>query len=407
MSLQELKSYTLFSALVFFILLTACDRESIPLEETGISTPPSLLEQDISESVVIKLSERQADDLNIETHRVTRDTISYWMSAPGQVFPAPENISMISAPVNGRVTRIFAHEGEQVNQGSPLLELESLEFAELAANYMESVAEENYYRQQVDRLNRLVEQRISPQSTLDRAVADYSRAGARVRAARARLRAIGLDEQQISQWNVEEEEDERATLIIYSPIDGIINRHLIDLGQAVNAYDLMMDILNTDQVLVRGYVAPEEAPLLQPGSRLLIFQRSNYQTVDRGFELQAEITTINPALDEVNRSIVINSIIRTQNQWPVIGQNVRLQVEARTTGPVITVPLSAIQFEGRDATVFIRQDEFNYERRPILLRKILDEMAIVESGLHEGEEVAVTQVFSLKALGKFEEFAEE
>jgi len=38
---------------------------------------------------------------------------------------------------------------------------------------------------------------------------------------------------------------------------------------------------------------------------------------------------------------------------------------------------------------------------------MLQESAIIDSGLSPGEEVAVSQVFSLKALGKFEEFAED
>lgn len=406
MSSQKIQSHFIIPALLMLSLLVGCSGESIPEGESMISTPPSLLQQEVSEAVVIRLSKKQAEDLNIRTQQVLRDTITYMIHAPGQVFPAPENISMISAPVNGRVTRIFAHEGEHVSEGSALLELESLEFAELAANYLESVAEQNYYRQQVERLTQLVEQRISPQSTLDRAIADFSREAARVRAARARLRAIGLNEEQISRWDEETQED-RATLMIYSPIDGMINRHLIDLGQAVNAYELMMDIINSEQVLVRGYVSPEEAPVLHPGGQVIISQQSDNQLDDSRYVLQSEITTVNPALDEENKAMIINIIVRTRDQWPVIGQNVRLQIEARTPGPVLTVPLSAVQYEGRDATVFVRLDETRYEKRPIRLMKILDERAIVDVGLEEGEEVAVSQVFSLKALGKFEEFAEE
>jgi membrane fusion protein, heavy metal efflux system len=79
--------------------------------------------------------------------------------------------------------------------------MESLEFAELAANYLESQAERLYLEQQVERLTSLVERKISPQSSLDRANADLTRADARVRAARARLRAVGIDNRQLEQWS--------------------------------------------------------------------------------------------------------------------------------------------------------------------------------------------------------------
>ena len=74
---------------------------------------------------------------------------------------------------------------------------------------------------------------------------------------------------------------------------------------------------------------------------------------------------------------------------------------------MIEIPLSAVQFEGKEATVFVKRDELTYEKRTVRLQRMLQESVIIESGLTPGEEVAVSQVFSLKALGKFEEFAED
>src|SRR6056297_4053816 len=163
--------------------------------------------------------------------------------APGIVIAAPDHISILSTPVDGRIVKIYAHEGEEVKKGDPLLEMESLEFADLVANFVESRAEKEYLEQQVERLSRLVDRKISPQSALDRARADLTRSNARVRASSARLKAVGIDDRQLQQWSAITE-DERATLTMYAAIDGKINHHLIDLGQAVNANDMLLDIVN-------------------------------------------------------------------------------------------------------------------------------------------------------------------
>lgn len=388
------------------VSLASCTQNGDSTSEMDVSSPPSISSQPENIIRVVNLTENQAAELNVATHFVEKDLLNYSITAPGVVVAAPEHIAIVSTPVNGRITTIHSHEGEEVIKGEPILEMESLEFADLAANYLEAQAEKVYLEQQVERLTALVERKISPQSSLDRATADLARADARIRASRARLQAVGIDNRQMEQWNTQSE-NESAVLTIYAPIDGKINHHLIDLGQAVNANDMLLDIVNNKQVLVRGYVDPEDIPFLNPGAKAIISQRSNRDEGRGAVSIESEITTIQPGLDEENKSIIVNSIVNTQNQWPVIGQSVRIEYEAATPDSVISVPISAIQFEGQSATVFVKRDDLTYENRPVRLQRMLRESAIVESGLSPGEEIAVSQIFSLKALGKFEEFAEE
>lgn len=406
--MNELKS-VIKQSLIFLPVLLFIGSCSGGEESSGsveVSSPPSVTGQDQSVVSIVKLTEKQAGDLQVDTYRIEEVPVTYSISVPGTVIAAPEHVAVLSTPVDGRITRIYAHEGEEVRKGAPLLEMESLEFAELAANYLESMAENSYLEQQVDRLTSLVERKISPQSTLDRATADLTRANARVRAARARLRAVGIDDRQLEQWNTSEE-DESAVLIMYAAISGKINQHLIDLGQAVNANDMLLDIVNNQQVLVRGFVDPEDISYLEIGAKAVVSQRINRDEGQSATSVDAAITTIQPGLDPENKSIIVNSLVNTVNQWPVIGQSVRIEYEAKTPDAVISIPLSAIQFEGQSAKVFVKRDDLTYENRPVLIQRMLSESAIIESGLSPGEEVAVTQIFTLKALGKFEEFAED
>jgi membrane fusion protein, heavy metal efflux system len=71
------------------------------------------------------------------------------------------------------------------------------------------------------------------------------------------------------------------------------------------------------------------------------------------------------------------------------------------------VPLSSIEYEGDLATIFVQLDPNTYEKKYIKVRRLTGEAAIVESGLNGNETIAISQVFSLKALSKFEEFGEE
>jgi cobalt-zinc-cadmium efflux system membrane fusion protein len=336
-------------------------------------------------------------------HPVQRSLFSYELVVPGNVEPSPEHYSEVSAPVDGRIIKIYAHEGEMVKAGAPLLDIESLEFANLAAEFLEALAEEQYLEQQVQRLRPLVQKQISSQRTLERTQADLSRASARTKASRARLRAVGVRESQMKEWTTRDVA-ESPVLRVYAPISGAINEHLVSLGQSVNAYDKMLDIIDRSEVLVKAYLSPEDAALLQPGDSLHIHTREGAEYGNS--EVRSVIATLTPALDIQNRSITLNSRVKTANGWPYVGQQIRVMCEVQSRKPIIGIPLSAIQYEGEKATVFVRREPTTWEKRYIDIERITPNSAIVSSGLANGDEIAISQVFSLKALGKYEEFAD-
>jgi len=385
------------------LFLSSCggggaDEEAPPAD---VGTPPSLSEKKAEQ--VVRLTEQQAKDLNIELYTIERDQVSFSINAPGQVFAAPEHISMVSSPINGRVAKIYAHEGERVQQGDPLLDLESLEFANLVGDYLEATAEITYQQQQVERLKVLTQEKISPQRTLERAQADLRRAKTRQSASLARLRAVGITKEDAEKWDPFTS-DPKAELTIDAPISGVINQHLVDLGESVNAYDKLLDIIDSRQVLVKGFLSPADAPFVREGSPVLITEKPEDGAAQK--RIEAEVLSVNPALDEANRSIVLNSIVDTEDNWPIVGQSVRMKYTAQPSDSTFTIPLSAIQFEGQEAAVFVQIAPREYQKRVVEVERMTADRAVIGSGLKPGEKIAVTQVFSLKALERFEQFAD-
>ena len=374
------------------------DQESAQDSETPL--PPSLSGEDTRlSSKAVNLTGEQSKQLNIETRVLKSNKLSYTLPVPGVTFPSPDNIFMVSAPISGRITAIYAHEGEMLRKGQLLLEIESLEFANLVADFMKAGAEEDFAITQYDRIEQLVEKGISPQSALDRAAADLARAKALARAAEATLKAVGVRDEQIIQWQAGS--DNQPNLKIYSPINGVLTEHLIDLGQAINSNEKMLTVMNLSKVLVRGFISPEDAGLVQPGDSIYVTLKDF-----PGRKLPAVVNTINPALDPLNKSVTLNVNVETPEGWPKPGQNVRLEVLVSTNIPVIAIPLSSIEYEGDLPAVFVKTSDNSYQKRLISISRMTDNAAIVDSGLKDGEIVAVSQIFSLKALAKYEEFAE-
>lgn len=397
-----LNSIKYFAVMIFLLIaIASCNNEEEKTENTNeVEAPPSISEKKSNKVKFIELDQAQISELKISTKLITKEIATHILSVPGFVFPAPENISIISAPLDGRVAKIYAHEGENIRKGQVLLELESIEYGNLVAEYLQTNADKTYQENKLTRIKLLVEKKISSKSDLDKAEAEFTRANAALRAAYSKLKAVGTSEKEIS--NFINSSSINPSLKIIAPINGTIDQHLIDLGQSVIAYDKMLSIIDLSKVLVRGYVSPEDGANVKAGNKIKVSQKNNVLNFVEG-----NISTINPALDETNKSIVINSILDTKNNWPKPGENLKVDINIVSPEPIISIPLSAIAYDGDESVVFVKATETRFEQRPVILKRIYESSAIVSAGLYEDEEIAVNQIFSLKALLRFEDYADE
>jgi cobalt-zinc-cadmium efflux system membrane fusion protein len=176
---------------------------------------------------------------------------------------------------------------------------------------------------------------------------------------------------------------------------------MIELGESVSSYQNMLSILDLSKVLVKGYVSPEDGGFIDIGSEVVVSQKTKPDLV-----IKSKITTINPALDETNKSIVANILLHTKDKWPKPGDNVRLQISANSLVPVITIPFAAVAYIENIPVVYVKKSEYLFEERHIAISRIASDNVIVSEGLTDGEEIAITQIFSLKALSRYEEYAE-
>jgi cobalt-zinc-cadmium efflux system membrane fusion protein len=385
--------------IVSLFLLAACadsDNEDINMD---IPAPPSIAEESAHAAKTVLLTDKDSQLLNVQTIPVSKEILNFKIDVPALVYPSPDNVFVMSAPINGIVVKINAHEGDQVKKNDVLLELESLEFANLVADFLTAVSEADYLKEQYERTLRLYNQKIKSEKELDKSEVDFQRSETSVQASIARLRAVGITDNEIQNW--QKNQKSHPHLPIRSPINGVITEHLIDMGQAVESYQKMGMIVNSRKVMIKGFVAPEDGALIKTGDKIYL----NMRETDKA-ALTTEVHNLIPVLDEENRSITINSFYSNPPFWLKPGQNVRMQVEVSTHTPIIHIPLKAIQYEGDQAAVFVKIDDQKYEKRNIGIDRLAGDYVIVKYGLEEGSEVAVTQVFALKALSKYGEFAE-
>ena len=112
-------------------------------------------------------------------------------------------------------------------------------------------------------------------------------------------------------------------------------------------------------------------------------------------------------MDEDSRSVIVNILLPTTDGWPKPGENVRLDITTASKKEVIAIPVESLTYDGNQAVVFVKKGDGIFEKRPIGVTEIRDKYVFVNSGLNNNEEIARTNIFSLKALSRFDIIAEE
>lgn len=397
--MSTFKTITQFLVISTALLIYSCGSKNQATQETTNSdTPPSI--SGVKAADLVKLNEKEKGELKIQVQPVSSAIQNYRITVPGVVFPAPNHISIISTPIDGRVSKILVQEGQSVRVGQELFSIESLEFGNMVSEYLQAVSEETFQSSRLQRLEQLVEQTISSKSELDRARSDFQRAKTSVIASVSKLKAIGVPDKEINAFRTAESID--PTLKIHSPISGVLDQRTVELGQSVNALQNLARVLDISRVLVRGYVSPEDARFINPGDSVNISRRQN-----DSFNMKAVVTSINPGLDENNRSVIVNVLLQTSNNWPKPGENLHLAIQTSSQTEVLTVPMEALTYEGNDPVVFVQISDLVFEKRKVEVQEFRDKYAVVRKGLEKTEQIAVSQIFSLKALSRFDKIAEE
>ncbi|NNE71572.1 MAG: hypothetical protein HKN29_14575 [Rhodothermales bacterium] len=85
----------------------------------------------------------------------------------------------------------------------------------------------------------------------------------------------------------------------------------------------------------------------------------------------------------------------------------RVLVAVPTSSSALAVPSDCLVFEGDQPSVFVQRGAGRFELVPVVVEGVTDSEAFISSGILEGDEVAISEVFSLKALLRYGEYAED
>jgi multidrug efflux pump subunit AcrA (membrane-fusion protein) len=315
--------------------------------------------------------------------------------------------------VGGRVARVLVEEGQHVNKGQVLAEIEATDYRNAfnaaaaqkeAAQAVQQRADDGVRQQELEqaridfersedeykRMKFLLDRKSLPPNDFQKFEAAYKASRERYEMAKEGTRkediANAHAQVHVAAAQASEEGKRLSDTRLVAPITGNIGMRKVDPGTTVTAGTAVFSIVNLNPVKVRVGVPEAEIAKVHQGAAAEIFVPSL-----EGRRFEGKVGIIGVAAEPASRTFTVKIIV--PNPGPVLLAG--MVAEARIFGPamarVLTLPAEAIVHDPQGApNVYV----YNSDRKRVYARKVnvgppIGVEVEIHSGLQGNEQIVV------------------
>jgi RND family efflux transporter MFP subunit len=369
-SFQNTMKY-LASATVIVLLLASCGGKDKKAELAKLKTEYATMGEKIKAlEAEIAASDTSAKAVKVKDVIITNaqpTTFRHYIDIQGNV-DAEENV--IVQPLQaGKVLRINVNEGEQVQKGKVLAELEHDILDKQIASIQPqlALATENY-----ERLKRLWEQKI----------------GTEIQYLQAKTQKETLER------NLDALKEQVDLSIIVAPISGVVDHIGLKLGQIASpmTMDPAFRIVNLSKLKVKAKVAEGYATQIKNGNKVkLHFPDLNSST-------DATISHVERVIDPLTRTFAAEVALTSDNAQYRPNQVAILKIVDYENPSVIVLPINSVQSNGTESFVYVAENNGSTivaRKKVVTIGQIYDGQAEILSGINANDNVVTTGQFDL------------
>lgn len=283
------------------------------------------------------------------------------IKVPGRLAFNAEKSKVLSARAPGRVERIYAFDGAEVNIGSPVVELYSPEFISAQQEYLLSFKTAKVLESTRTMSDLLGDARITQQ------------------AAANRMRNLGAGDADIRA--IEMTGRTQANLIMRAPLKGVVVKRNVEPGSAVSSGDVIATLADPKQLWFLGNVFEQDFRFVKPGQKMVL-QVEAYP----GKEFVAYANYLAPTVDPQTRSLLIRADIENNDDLlrPDMYASAKL-----TTGmaDAIVVPQTAVVRIREMRYIIIKVGDDAYRRLPVKGYDLNSKTFAITEGVEPGSRI--------------------
>jgi membrane fusion protein (multidrug efflux system) len=291
------------------------------------------------------------------------------IDAPGELLA--KNRAEIAAEVAGQLTEIRFEEGEAVERGTVVIEIDperhELDLANAKAGVAEAEASLADRRRELDRMRALAKRQVASKSQLEGAETELATARSRLLAARARL---GVAERALRDSSVA------------APFAGLIARRSVSCGEYVQPGQKLFELVSLDPIEVEFHLAEVDSARVRLGQPVDV-RVAPYP--DETF--RATVSVVSPTIEPRTRTLRVKALLDNSDGRLRPGLFARVDLGVARRGGVAMIPEEAVLQRADGAVVFRLTRNSRVERRVIETGVYRDGLVEVTTGLSDGDTV--------------------
>ena len=153
-----------FSAIIFFMLLSGCSSKDVPDSETkAISSVP---EESEANEDVIKLSNTEVKQSQLTVTPASKSAVQDQLTFTANIQANQNKLAHVTPRIEGKLSKVIANLGDRVKTGQILAEIDSIQMGEARAQYRSSKTDLALAQANFDRISKLYEDKVVPQKQL-------------------------------------------------------------------------------------------------------------------------------------------------------------------------------------------------------------------------------------------------
>lgn len=289
----------------------------------------------------------------------------------------PSETVTLKARVDGLVTEVLLPEGRAVKKGDVLIKLDDADLRTRLAQ-----AEAVLARDEAQLANARIELARNEQLKEKNYVSDDMLRASRTNVASLDASAKG------SRAAVASTRLQLSYTVIRAPFDGRAGARLVFPGTLVKTNDTTLAVINRVHPVQITFAVPErylgQLQTLRTGGKMKVAVSSD---TDLSLKADGLADFIDNAVDTTSGTIQVKATFANLDDRLTPGAFVKVSLDLETLKNVITVPATAVQQNGDNSTVYIVDAEKKARLRPVKIRDIRNDVAIIAEGIQAGDTV--------------------
>lgn len=326
--------------LLAIVLLAACGNDGTAADPKPASKPAEKTTQ-------------------VEVVEIAQKSINETFTLPGTL-EAWENISL-AAELAGPIRWIGPDEGDVLEQNEPILRIDT---DTVKANLKRDRTNFEIQQRELDRYQQLLDQQLISQQ-------EYDLQRNALEAARANLAQAELA---LSKSTVK------------TPVHGVLDRLLVDIGEYVAVGDPLAQVVQVDRLKVLVDAPEKEVQFLRPGQQVDILTASIHAEKEERFP--GHILHVGYQADPASRTYRVKIAIGNADGFFRPGMILRARFQRRQHQDAIAIPLYAlVDLDGRKV-VYLEKDGIA-QLREVMTGATVGREIIIREGIAAGDRLIV------------------